>query len=225
MSESSNLTASVVQGNRPLRFFAIMMLVVLIVAHFLGSINLLEPSVLWIMILMAANAIQASFTGFCPMFKDKEGNCVACGVQCSTSADSSSNSSACCDASNTEKNAGCCGTEPKEQASANCCGDDAKSNSGCCGSSTENSSGCCETSDCIAIKVLGTGCKTCDNTVKLIEQTAQELGVTVCINKVDDVADIASYGVMSTPGIVINEEVLHSGGMPTKEQIKGWLQQ
>ncbi|MDX1351471.1 MAG: DUF2892 domain-containing protein [Thiomicrorhabdus sp.] len=74
--------SSVVKGNRPLRIFASLMLMLLLVAHLMQTINLLEPSILWLMILMAINALQASFTGFCPMFKDKQGNCAACGVQC-----------------------------------------------------------------------------------------------------------------------------------------------
>ena len=217
MSESSNLTASVVQGNKPLRFFALMIMLILIVAHFLGTVNLLEPSILWVMVLMSLNALQASFTGFCPMFKDKDGNCVACGVQCSSSTTSSSKTEAtgggCCDSNNdASKESGCCGSDEKQ-----------KPSKGCCSSDDTDESKCCGTVECVSIKVLGTGCKTCDNTVKLIEQTAQEIGVTVCISKVDDVADIASYGVMSTPGIVIKEQVLHSGGMPTKDQVKSWL--
>lgn len=76
---SSNV---VIKGNRPLRIFAGMMLLILLVGHFFDSVNLLEPSVFWLMIAMSVNALQASFTGFCPMFKDKEGNCAACGVQC-----------------------------------------------------------------------------------------------------------------------------------------------
>ena len=217
MSESSNLTASVVQGNKPLRFFALMIMLILIVAHFLGTVNLLEPSILWVMVLMSLNALQASFTGFCPMFKDKDGNCVACGVQCSSSTTSSSKTEAtgggCCDSNNdVSKESGCCGSDEKQ-----------KPSKGCCSSDDTDESKCCGTVECVSIKVLGTGCKTCDNTVKLIEQTAQEIGVTVYISKVDDVADIASYGVMSTPGIVIKEQVLHSGGMPTKDQVKSWL--
>lgn len=73
----------VIQGNKPLRFLAIMMTIMVLVAHFLGQINLASDWVFWIMLVMCANAIQASFTGFCPMFKNARGECVACGVQCS----------------------------------------------------------------------------------------------------------------------------------------------
>lgn len=71
-----------VKGNRPLRFFAIFMAILIVVAQFLGQINLTEQWIFWIMLAMAANAVQASFSGFCPMFKNARGECVACGVAC-----------------------------------------------------------------------------------------------------------------------------------------------
>jgi uncharacterized RDD family membrane protein YckC len=87
--------SSVVKGNRPLRFFAIMMVVLIVVAHFLGQINLTENWIFWIMLAMAANAIQASFSGFCPMFKNARGECVACGVVCDTPKETSGEKTGC----------------------------------------------------------------------------------------------------------------------------------
>lgn len=72
----------VVKDNKPLRYFAGMMLVLLLVSHFMGQVDLSRLSFLWLMIAMAINAIQATFTGFCPMFKNARGECVACGVAC-----------------------------------------------------------------------------------------------------------------------------------------------
>lgn len=89
--------SSVVKGNRPLRFFAIMMVVLVVVAHFIGQIDLTENWIFWIMLAMAANAIQASFSGFCPMFKNARGECVACGVACDTPKDKSKKSDQCGD--------------------------------------------------------------------------------------------------------------------------------
>ncbi|MCI4411852.1 MAG: DUF2892 domain-containing protein [Thiotrichales bacterium] len=74
--------AIVVKGNRPLRFFAMAMVVLVVVAHVLGQIDLSQSWVFWILLAMSANAIQATFTGFCPMFKNAKGECVACGVVC-----------------------------------------------------------------------------------------------------------------------------------------------
>jgi hypothetical protein len=75
---------SLIQGNKPLRYLAGMVLLILTLAHFLNTIDLTQPSVLWILVMMGINAFQASFTGFCPMFKNKKGECIACGVQCSS---------------------------------------------------------------------------------------------------------------------------------------------
>ncbi len=75
-------TMIVVKANRPLRFFAIAMATLVIVAHFVDQINLTEDWLFWILLAMSANAIQATFTGFCPMFKNGKGECVACGVTC-----------------------------------------------------------------------------------------------------------------------------------------------
>jgi len=73
------------------------------------------------------------------------------------------------------------------------------------------------------IKVLGTGCANCRATVALIEQVAQEKGVLIELAKVEDMKDIVSYGVMSTPGVVIDGKVVHAGGMPGRDKIEGWL--
>ena len=73
------------------------------------------------------------------------------------------------------------------------------------------------------IKVLGTGCANCKNTLALIEQVAQAKGVSITLSKVEELRDIMSYGVMSTPGVVINGQVVHAGGVPTKAKVEGWL--
>jgi small redox-active disulfide protein 2 len=73
------------------------------------------------------------------------------------------------------------------------------------------------------IKVLGTGCRNCEITAKLIEQAAKEAGAEVELEKVTDIAVIMGYGVMSTPGVVIDGVVVHSGGLPAPEQVRGWV--
>ncbi len=73
------------------------------------------------------------------------------------------------------------------------------------------------------IKVLGSGCANCQTTAKLIEDVAKELGVEVNLEKVEDIAQIMSYGVMSTPGVVIDGKVVHAGGVPGRDQIADWL--
>mgnify|MGYP000915372948 CR=1 FL=1 len=73
------------------------------------------------------------------------------------------------------------------------------------------------------IKVLGTGCANCKTTIALIEQIAQAQGVPVTLSKVEELRDIMGYGVMSTPGVVINGKVVHAGGIPSRDKIEKWL--
>jgi small redox-active disulfide protein 2 len=73
------------------------------------------------------------------------------------------------------------------------------------------------------IKVLGSGCANCRTTLKLIEEVAQARGVAVSLEKVEDMAAILGYGVMSTPGVVIDGKVVHAGGVPDRKKIEGWL--
>lgn len=73
------------------------------------------------------------------------------------------------------------------------------------------------------IEVLGTGCASCRTTVALIEQLAQAAGVTIALRKIEDIQDIMGYGVMSTPGVVIDGKVEHAGGVPSREKIAQWL--
>ena len=73
------------------------------------------------------------------------------------------------------------------------------------------------------IKVLGTGCANCKATLKLIEQAAKSAGVEIELEKVEDMPEIMSYGVMSTPGVVVDGKVVHAGGIPSKDSIDDWL--
>lgn len=73
------------------------------------------------------------------------------------------------------------------------------------------------------IKVLGTGCANCKTTLKLIEDAAQAKGVAIRLEKIEDIQAIMSYGVMSTPGVVLDGKVVHAGGIPSREKIAGWL--
>ena len=73
------------------------------------------------------------------------------------------------------------------------------------------------------IKVLGTGCANCRTTIALIEQVAKSKGVPLDLTKVEALRDIMSYGVMSTPGVVIDGKVVHAGGVPSRDKIEQWL--
>ena len=73
------------------------------------------------------------------------------------------------------------------------------------------------------IKVLGPGCKRCQQTEEMVKAEAARLGVAVTVEKVTDYAEIAGYGIMSTPGIVIDGKVVHAGGLPKPEDLATWL--
>ena len=75
------------------------------------------------------------------------------------------------------------------------------------------------------IKVLGSGCKNCETTVKLISIAAEQAGVEIQLEKVTDMAQIMSYGVMSTPGVVVDGKVVHAGGLPGPDQVRSWITQ
>ena len=73
------------------------------------------------------------------------------------------------------------------------------------------------------IKVLGTGCANCRNTIALVEAVAKEKGVEIALEKVEDLPAIMGNGVMSTPGVVIDGAVVHAGGVPSRSKVEGWL--
>ncbi len=75
------------------------------------------------------------------------------------------------------------------------------------------------------IKVLGTGCANCKRTKAVIAEVIAELGIRAQLVEVTEIPEIMAYGVMSTPGIVINEKVVGSGGVPTKQQVTQLIQQ
>jgi small redox-active disulfide protein 2 len=73
------------------------------------------------------------------------------------------------------------------------------------------------------IKVLGSGCKTCQLTAELIRTEAERLGVDIRLDKVTDYAAIAGYGIASTPGVVVDGKVVHAGGLPQAANVATWL--
>ena len=73
------------------------------------------------------------------------------------------------------------------------------------------------------LKVLGTGCANCKTTMKLIEEAAKEKGIEIQLEKVEQLQDIMAYGVMSTPGVVVDGKVVCTGRVPTPREIKTWI--
>ena len=73
------------------------------------------------------------------------------------------------------------------------------------------------------IKVIGSGCANCINLEKLCKEVVAENNIDADIEKINDYKDIMSYGIMSTPGLVVNRKVIHSGKLPTKSTLTHWL--
>ena len=73
------------------------------------------------------------------------------------------------------------------------------------------------------VKVLGTGCANCRATVQRVEDVAKSLGVPITVEKIEEIQDIAAYGILATPGVVVDGQVVHSGGVPSREKIEQWL--
>ena len=75
----------------------------------------------------------------------------------------------------------------------------------------------------IHVKILGTGCANCKSTQKIVEDVIAARGLQAQVEKVEDIASIMRYGVMSTPGVVIDGQVVHAGGVPSRAQVEQWL--
>jgi small redox-active disulfide protein 2 len=73
------------------------------------------------------------------------------------------------------------------------------------------------------IEVLGPGCRDCEVTCNVIREAARQAGVEVKVEKVTDLSRIVAYGVMSTPGVVIDGKVVHMGGIPAPDKVRAWL--
>ena len=74
------------------------------------------------------------------------------------------------------------------------------------------------------IKILGPGCKNCVLLYKMTNQVVQELGVEATIDKIEDYGQIAAYGVMSTPALVLDGVVAFSGRVPTPTHLREIIQ-
>ena len=75
------------------------------------------------------------------------------------------------------------------------------------------------------IKVLGPGCNKCESTRKIVEEAVAETGISAEIIKVTDTLEIAKHGVFGTPAVIVDGNVKSVGKIPTKEEIKDWIQQ
>jgi len=73
------------------------------------------------------------------------------------------------------------------------------------------------------VQVLGTGCRNCQVTYRLIEEVAQARGVEIELEKVEKIDEIMRLGVLITPGVIVDGKIVHSGGVPDRKKIESWL--
>ncbi|MBU1370175.1 MAG: TM0996/MTH895 family glutaredoxin-like protein [Bacteroidetes bacterium] len=74
-----------------------------------------------------------------------------------------------------------------------------------------------------SIKILGTGCPKCKTLEQSVRNVVAEHQLDAEITKVEDIMDIMNYGVMRTPGLVVDEKVVVSGRVPSSTEIKDFL--
>jgi small redox-active disulfide protein 2 len=75
----------------------------------------------------------------------------------------------------------------------------------------------------IEIKVLGPGCPNCVRLENLCKEVVEELGIETQVEKITDINEYGKYGVMLTPGLVVNGKVMLQGKLPTKATLTNWL--
>lgn len=73
------------------------------------------------------------------------------------------------------------------------------------------------------IKVLGPGCSRCKTTYQVIEKVIRENNLDVKLTKVDDIMEMVSYNIMTTPAVVVDEVVKMKGQVPTESDVKKLL--
>lgn len=75
------------------------------------------------------------------------------------------------------------------------------------------------------VKVLGTGCARCKNLEAAVKDIIVKNNIDAEVVKVTEIPEIMKYGILMTPGLVVNEKVVSSGIIPKGEQILQWLKQ
>jgi small redox-active disulfide protein 2 len=76
----------------------------------------------------------------------------------------------------------------------------------------------------LTIRVLGQGCANCRALTDLVRQVLTEKNLPADLDHITDIREIARYGVMGTPALVINGKIVSAGKVPTKNQVLEWLQ-
>ena len=73
------------------------------------------------------------------------------------------------------------------------------------------------------IKILGPGCSRCHQLEQTVKEVVKELGIDASIEEIKDVKKIMAYPILTTPGLVVNGEVLCSGRVPSKAEVSQFI--
>jgi small redox-active disulfide protein 2 len=75
----------------------------------------------------------------------------------------------------------------------------------------------------MTVKILGTGCKRCDTLENKVRELIKQNEIEAVVEKISDIQEMVSYGIMATPGLVIDEKVKSFGVIPKDDQLLNWL--
>jgi small redox-active disulfide protein 2 len=74
------------------------------------------------------------------------------------------------------------------------------------------------------IKILGPGCAKCKTTEAIVRRVVEQMGVEAQIEKVEDIQRMMAYNILTTPAVVVDEEVKIKGRVPTESEIRALFQ-
>lgn len=77
----------------------------------------------------------------------------------------------------------------------------------------------------VSVKILGTGCKKCQTLEAKVQELVAINNIDAAVEKVTDIQQMVNYGIMMTPGLIINEKVKSFGIIPKDDQIINWLKE
>jgi small redox-active disulfide protein 2 len=77
----------------------------------------------------------------------------------------------------------------------------------------------------VSVKILGTGCKKCQTLESKVKDLVSKNNIDAVVEKVTDIQEMVNYGIMMTPGLIVNEKVKSYGIIPKDDQIINWLKE
>ncbi len=75
----------------------------------------------------------------------------------------------------------------------------------------------------LSVKVLGPGCSNCERVEQMVREVVTDMALEATVEKVKDRSQFAHYGLLYTPGLVVNERLVCGGRVPTKAEVSSWM--